>query len=301
MTISKPLYGGPGAGARVVASRSESERARRRMIGSGERPFCLADWSRALFIHYSIDPAILQPHVTFPLDLFGGKAYVSLVAFTQRNVRPRFTGGLGRLGRRFAARCAKWVAEHAFLNLRTYVRHRGERGIYFLAEWIPNCLDRLIGPATYGVPYRLGRARYEYDFDGNPIGGEVTAGGQAFRFDADVDPAAPFAPAATRFDRFLLERYTAYTRRGSALRRFRIWHEPWAQVPASVTLRTTTLLDRAAPWLRACRFAGAHFSPGVTDVRVGPPRKVRVRHRERGTTWRRVFTRGRGLLNGGGL
>src|SRR5438552_18640724 len=70
MTISKPLYGGPGAGARVVASRSESERARRRMIGSGERPFCLADWSRALFIHYSIDPAILQPHVTFPLDLF---------------------------------------------------------------------------------------------------------------------------------------------------------------------------------------------------------------------------------------
>ena len=255
---------------------SESSRACIRMARAGGRPFCVADWSRALFVHYAVDPAVLQPHVPFPLDLFGGEAYVSLVAFTQRNVRPQFGGGLGRLGRRIAAWCARPVAEHAFLNLRTYVRHCGERGIYFLAEWIPNCLDRLIGPATFGLPYRLGRLRYDYDAGGLPLAGEVTDGRAAFRFKAAVDPAGGFAPAAGKLDRFLLERYTAYTRRGNTCRRFRIWHRPWAAARATVAVVETSLLHGAAAWFGACRFAGAHFSPGVEDVLVGPARRVRT-------------------------
>jgi uncharacterized protein YqjF (DUF2071 family) len=256
----------------------ESDRARRRMEQASERPFCLADWDRALFIHYEIDPAVLQPHVPFELDLFEGKAYVSLVAFTQRNVRPHLGRGLGRagrLGRGIAGRCAKPVAEHAFLNLRTYVRHEGEGGIYFLTEWIPNLLDRVVGPATYGLPYRLGRLRYDYDADGRPLGGAVSAGGSQFRFDANVEGDGAFEPAATDLDRFLIERYTAYTRRGNTCRRFRIWHEPWPQVRANVVVRDSSLLRGAAPWFGACRYAGANFSPGITDVRVGPPRRVR--------------------------
>jgi len=31
------------------------------------------------------------------------------------------------------------------------------RGIFFIAEWIPNRLAVLIGPRMYGLPYRLGR------------------------------------------------------------------------------------------------------------------------------------------------
>ena len=39
------------------------------------------DWRDALFVHYSIDPATLGPHVPLELDLFDGRAFVSLVAF----------------------------------------------------------------------------------------------------------------------------------------------------------------------------------------------------------------------------
>jgi hypothetical protein len=264
----------PGNAAATPAP-GASERARRRMARAGERPFCLADWSRVLFVHYAVDPAVLQPHVPFALDLFRGRAYVSLVAFTQHNVRPQFAGGLGRLGRRLAAWCAAPVAAHRFLNLRTYVRRHGERGIYFLAEWINNRIDRVIGPAAYGLPYRLGRLRYDYDAAGRPTAGEVCAGDGTFRFDAPVDAAARFAPAPGGLDRFLLERYTAYTRRGDTPRRFRIWHAPWTQARAVVTTHATELIARAAPWFVACRYAGAAFSPGVTDLRIGPPRRLR--------------------------
>jgi uncharacterized protein YqjF (DUF2071 family) len=245
------------------------------MTAAGERAFCLADWSRALFVHYAVEPAVLQPHVPFALDLFGGKAYVSLVAFAQKNVRPLFTAAFGRLARRVAARCAKPVAEHAFLNLRTYVRHHGEPAIYFLAEWIDNRIDRVVGPATYGLPYRLAKLRYDYDGTGRPLAGEVTDGRDSFAFEATVNRAARFAPAAPGLDSFLLERYTAFTRRGTTCRRFRIAHAPWPQARATVTARATSLLDRAAPWFAACRYAGANFSPGVNDVRIGPPCKVR--------------------------
>ncbi|TDJ54766.1 MAG: DUF2071 domain-containing protein, partial [Planctomycetota bacterium] len=51
------------------------------------KPFFIADWSRALFVHYAVDPAVLQPLVPLPLDLRDGHAYVSLVAFTMRGLR----------------------------------------------------------------------------------------------------------------------------------------------------------------------------------------------------------------------
>src|SRR5690242_12351895 len=114
----------------------------------------IADWLDAAFVHFRIDPAILQPMIPLPVDCFEGAAYVSIVAFTQRNLRPTIGGTL-------AAWLATPLATHEFLNVRTYVRHGGARGIYFLAEWIPNRLACLIGPRTYGLPYRMGKLDYQ--------------------------------------------------------------------------------------------------------------------------------------------
>src|SRR5947207_2608467 len=120
------------------------------------RALFLADWCDALFIHFCVDPARLRTLVPFDLDIRDGAAYVSLVAFTQR--RLRFTRG-GRV----AALLAAPLAQHEFLNLRTYVRVNDEPAIFFIAEWIPNRLAALIGPRTYGLPYRLARIQYDYN------------------------------------------------------------------------------------------------------------------------------------------
>ena len=56
--------------------------ARRRFIASEGRPLLVADWERALFMHFEVPREVLQRHVPFELDLFEGRAFVSLVAVT---------------------------------------------------------------------------------------------------------------------------------------------------------------------------------------------------------------------------
>src|SRR5258708_3228276 len=133
----------------LESSHRLSDAARRRILGARGEPLFYADWLRAVFIHYEADPEALQREVPFELDLDDGRAYVSLVAFTMRDMRPR-------IGGRLAAWLLKPIATHEFLNVRTYVRHGGETGIYFLAEWLSNPLSVWLGPLTFGLPYRFG-------------------------------------------------------------------------------------------------------------------------------------------------
>src|SRR5688500_16778179 len=145
-----------------------------------------ADWRDAVFIHFEVDPCALQRAVPFDLDTRDGRAYVSLVAFTQRNLRPAMGGAV-------AAWLVSPMAHHEFLNLRTYVRVGRERGIHFLAEWIPNRLAILVGPRTYGLPYRLGRLRYRADVSDGSIAGRVAARGGVLEYTGAQD--SRFRPA----------------------------------------------------------------------------------------------------------
>ena len=128
----------------MESEETRAEAARRRLLSAKGEPLLLADWVRAVFTHFEVEAAALQKEVPFRLDLREGKAYVSLVAFTMRRMRPRWGGRLGEW-------CFKPIATHELLNLRTYIRHRGEAGIYFLTEWIPNPLSAFLGPRTFGL------------------------------------------------------------------------------------------------------------------------------------------------------
>src|SRR5262249_34894400 len=129
-------------------SSSLSADGRNRLMSVRGEPLFFASWERAVFLHYDADADLLQRQLPYELDLLDGRAFVSLVAFTMRDLRPRFGGALG-----------KWIfrpiATHQFLNVRTYVRHRGEPGIYFIAEWLSNPLSVRLGPGTFGLPYRF--------------------------------------------------------------------------------------------------------------------------------------------------
>ena len=246
---------------RAALTQRESSEARPRA-----RPMFLADWTDVLFIHFRVNPDVLTREVPVELDLFDGNAYVSLVAFTQQRLRPRWGG-------RFTQFLSTPLGEHEFLNVRTYVRFRGERGIYFLVEWIPNRLARVIGPRLYGLPYRLGHLSYEQNEQSGRITGHVQAHGE-LRFAAHVDDEQVVAEAeGDSLDEFLLERYTAFTCRNDVLRRFRIWHEPWSQVSAHCTLEDRSLLDGAS-CLAGAELISANYSAGVRDVHIGRPERI---------------------------
>jgi hypothetical protein len=218
-----------------------------------------------------VDRDHLTRHTPFELDLYRGRAFVSLVAFSMRRFRLRGSGVVGSLA--FAL-----VARHRLLNLRTYVRYRGERGICFLAEWINNPISVFLGPRLFGLPYRYGRLIYRHDLNAGCVRGEVKSGNRTYRlrYRAELDPSTTFAPVhAGSLDEFLLERYTAFTANRGRRGLFRIWHRPWTQTPISVVIDEKSLLSAVEHWLPNARLVAAHYSPGVKNVWIGRPRTIR--------------------------
>ena len=160
----------------VAANRiTLSDAARRRMLAVRGEPMFYARWDRAVFIHYEADASLLQRQVPFALELRDGRAFVSLVAFNLWRMRPRFGG-------RFGEWLFKPIASHEFLNVRTYVRHNGEPGIFFLAEWLSNRLSVKLGPRSFGLPYRFGRISYDHANRERVMSGKVEADDGLLRY-----------------------------------------------------------------------------------------------------------------------
>src|SRR5690349_18600480 len=67
---------------------SLSGAGRQRLLSVPGEPLFIADWDRVLMLHFAISPETLRPWVPFELDLWNEKAYVSVVAFTMRGLKP---------------------------------------------------------------------------------------------------------------------------------------------------------------------------------------------------------------------
>ena len=106
-------------------------------------------WLDLLFAHWPLDAAALAATLPPPLELdtFGGRAWLGIVPFTMADVSPR---GLPAIPR---------YSTFPELNVRTYVRHRGLPGVWFLS------LDAMSWPVVRGarrvfhLPYVHARMR----------------------------------------------------------------------------------------------------------------------------------------------
>jgi uncharacterized protein YqjF (DUF2071 family) len=252
--------------AATVRSRL-SDVARRRMLAVRGEPMFYARWDRAVFIHYAADPALLQPDVPFELDLRDGTAFVSLVAFTLSGMRPHLGGKLGEW-------LLKPIATHEFLNVRTYVRHGGEPGIYFMAEWLNNRASVHLGPRSFGLPYRFGEIAYDHARHGDALRGVVTARDGRLAYEGKICRAKFQESDAETVTEFLVERYTAFTQHRKRARLFRVWHSPWPQALAELEISDDTLTASTGPWWKTAERIGANYSPGV-EVWMGRPHRIR--------------------------
>jgi uncharacterized protein YqjF (DUF2071 family) len=246
----------------ITAAPGTSELARRRLLSLRREPLFHASWDNTLFIHYETDPGILQRSIPYPLDLFHERAFVSLVAFRLRGMRPRFGGRLGPF-------LVRPIATHNFLNVRTYVCYRGEPAIFFMREWLNSRLSVLLGPSTFRLPYHF--AKIDYENDG--LRGRVRAKDGSLTYQAKLHESGFAICEPESLTEFLLERYTAFTQAGRRKRFFRIWHEPWRQVSADAEITAGNLIGASGNWRRNARLIGANYSRGV-DVWMGWPHRL---------------------------
>ena len=262
---------GNGISPSNFAISGTSEIAKRRLLSIRGEPLFLANWENLIFIHYETDPQELQRCVPYDLDCYHGRAFVSLVAFTMHGMRPRFGGRIGEL-------LLRPIATHDFLNVRTYVRHKGEPGIYFMREWLSSRIAACLGPWSFGLPYRFGRIDYQPSTGCGSAGdherrGKVEADAGSFHFCAAFEANDLGICTSESLDEFLLERYTAFTQFRKCRRFFRIWHEPWQQVPAKIQIATDHLIHSTGRWWEGARCIGANYSSGV-NVWMGWPHAI---------------------------
>src|SRR5262245_54548570 len=253
----------------TAPSETPSACAHARFLATQQQPLFLCEWPRVLFMHYAVDAKVLQPQVPFALELFDGRAIVSLVAFTMQRFRPRWGG-------RLTERLFRPARTNSFFNVRTYVRHCGEPGAYFITQWLshPFCLFARL--PNLRLPWHRARMAYEHAHErGTLRGGIIGSKGNRLTYSATLAEGASFdfsEPGS--LGEFAMERYTAFALPGGKPVVFRIWHEPWPQCAIEVTVQDDGLLAQSGNWLQHAHFAGAYYSVGCSEVWMGKVRRI---------------------------
>ena len=256
-------------------------------------------WRDLLFLHWRA-PAddvqrLLPPGLT--VETFDGWAWVGLVAFDMRGVRPWW----------FPA--VPGVSAFHETNVRTYVtREGGDPGVWFFSLDAANSLAVRVarrrwhlnyfrselriarnvtdvaqdGPAAAdpsraaaGVGAEAGSFRHGSDriaYSGRRLWPGVA--GAAYQIEAEFSAGRPQPAVAGTFEEFLVERYVMYAeKRDGGLLRGEVRHVPYPLRPASVTACKQSLLAAAGIDVDGPP-DHAVFSPGV-DVTIGALEPVR--------------------------
>jgi uncharacterized protein YqjF (DUF2071 family) len=223
-----------------------------------------------LFLHWEMDPDVLRQHLPpgLILDTFDGRAYVGLVPFTMRNVRPVWSPPL------------PWLSHFHEVNVRTYVHHQGsEPGVWFFSLDAANPVAVLLARALWKLPYfhaRMsicGGSDAGWDYRSERLWPPPVPAGCVLRYEPAGTPSPP-PPGTLEF--FLAERYNLYTFARGRLLRGRVHHAPYPLQTARLLSLDDTLvrsgsgvlpgsLDRHDPLV--------HYAAGV-DVEVFPLRTI---------------------------
>lgn len=223
-------------------------------------------WRELLFLHWPLDAQVLAPLLPpeLEVDTFQGQAYVGLVPFLMRDSRPGFLPDIG---------LRHLSDDFAEINVRAYVRHRGENpGVWFFSLDAASLPAVIAARLWFKLPYFW--ARMHTGARGRYYSRRLWPGPRPARCRLKylLEDEEPHLAAPGSLDEFLVERYLLYSQRGSQLFCGRVAHEPYRIRSARVLALSENLVAAAgiqvlgAPPL-AC------YSEGV-DVSVLPLRKL---------------------------
>lgn len=225
------------------------------------------DMRDVLFLNWPIDPGIVADHLpeSLSVDTHDGRAWLSAVALTNVDVRPR---GLPR---------AVGV-DLPEVNLQTRVTREGTAGIYYFGVEVAGLLGTVFPRLFHHAPYHYATIERRP----STTGARITCrrrhpGSRPVRLDAEYAPIEePVDAAPGSLARFLTDRHRFFTESpDETLWTATIRHAPWPLYRAGVTVDRNTLLRGNGfgdpPGERICL-----YSPGVeaTMSRCVPWRRV---------------------------
>jgi uncharacterized protein len=219
-------------------------------------------WRHLLFVHWEVPPEEIQK--TLPqgllVDTFGGKAYLGLVPFTMKDIRPKYLP---------AVPCLSNFHE---CNVRTYVTdENGENpGVWFYSLDAANPIAVKLARCLFHLPYFNAQMSLKEQEDGT-IDYKTTRTSDGASCHARWTPDATvfFAEQGTQ-NYFLYERYRLYAApisgSQSALYTGLVYHDPY---PLQKVVSWELQQDVASRIASNAKESPTilHYSQGV-DVRV---------------------------------
>jgi uncharacterized protein YqjF (DUF2071 family) len=227
------------------------------------RPVQYQRWQTLLFMHWRVPLPVLRPLIpgALEIDTFEGDAFVGLVPFTMRGVRPVWSPPV------------PGVSNFHETNVRTYVHFRGrDPGVWFFSLDAATRLAVWIARTFWKLPYHFSRMDLTHDSGGRiryqserlypgPLPGSARV---------ECRPTGtPSAAVLGSLEHFLAERYVLYARDAAGgLLLGRVHHAPYPLQTAELFEWRENLLS-AAGIPRPEHAPLAHFATGV-DVEIFP-------------------------------
>lgn len=172
------------------------------------------EWNKALFLHWEIPVEILQPLIPegLEIDILNGKTWVSLVAFTMENIRPKSLPPLSI------------ISNFHEINLRAYVLKDSKPGVYFLNIEAQKIISVFIAKSLSALPYE--KAKITKAEINDLV--TYTSYNKLKNFNLEVEyKVIEDTYAKSDLDKWLTERYCLYVTRKNNLFRYEIHHEEW--------------------------------------------------------------------------
>ena len=218
------------------------EKIERLLQITGHRPWALPrspwlmrqTWVDLLFAHWEVDASALAPQVPAPLqlDTFEGKAWVGVVPFAMHDLGIRSLPGVPT------------ATDFLELNVRTYVRCNGKKGVYFFSLDASSQLAVTGAKTAFGLPYHHAQMSLTKENDWISYESDRDNGARSFR--ARYRPVTePAPPMPGTLEHFLTERYALMNVVGGKVSSVDIHHAPWPLQRAEAVIETNTIAGEA--------------------------------------------------------
>ena len=168
------------------------------------------EWNKAIFLHWQVELSELEKFVPkrLEIDLFEGKPWVSVVAFTMEKIRPKNLPPFSP------------VSDFDEINIRTYVKSNDKTGVYFLSIEGGTNLSCKVAKGISGLPYRFSKIKRTEN--------QYEARNSEFNDKLNIEfTIGEKIKEKTELEKWLTERYALFQDAEESINEFEIHHLEW--------------------------------------------------------------------------
>ncbi|MBO0324392.1 DUF2071 domain-containing protein [Muricauda sp. CAU 1633] len=208
------------------------------------------EWNNAIFLHWQVDIEELKRFVPdqLEIDLYEGKPWVSVVAFTMEKIRPKNFPSFPP------------ISNFDEINIRTYVKQEDKSGVYFLSIEGGTNLSCKVAKGISELPYRFSTIKRTEN--------EIESSNLEFNdWMHVVYQIGKEIKEKTELDKWLIERYALYQDSKTAINEFEIHHLQW---PINeIDIKTLEMNYQRFGKLLGGNPNKVHFSKGIRVIAWG--------------------------------